>query len=48
MAKTRVIADTGENMEKEEHSSIVAGLQVGTTTLKISLKVSLKIGHSIT
>jgi hypothetical protein len=34
-------------MEKEEHSSIVVGLQTGTTTLEISLVVPQKIGHSI-
>jgi len=40
-----VTADAGEDVEKEEHSSIVGGLQSGTITLEISLEVSPKTGH---
>jgi hypothetical protein len=32
-------ADAGEDVEKEEHSSIVVGLQTFTTTLENSLVV---------
>jgi len=41
--KTQVTTDTGEDVEKEEHSSIVVGLQAGTTTLEISLVFPQKI-----
>jgi hypothetical protein len=34
-----VTADAGEDVEKEEHSSIAGELQVCTTTLEISLVV---------
>jgi hypothetical protein len=34
-----VTTDTGEDVEKEEHFSIVGGIASGTTTLKISLVV---------
>ena len=36
--------DAGQDVEKEEHSSIAGGLQTGTTTLEISLAVPQKIG----
>ena len=36
-------AGAGEDVEKEEHSSIVGGLQACTTTLEISLAVPHKI-----
>jgi hypothetical protein len=39
-------ADAGKDVEKEEHSSLLVGLQAGTTTLEISLEVPQKIGHS--
>ena len=39
-------AHDGEDVEKEEHSSIV-GLQAYEMTLEISLEVPQKIGHSI-
>jgi hypothetical protein len=42
------VTDAGEDVEKKEHSSIVGGLQAGTTTLEISLVVPQKIGHSTT
>jgi hypothetical protein len=38
-SKPQVTADVGEDVEKEEHSSIVGGLQSGTTTLEINLEV---------
>jgi hypothetical protein len=41
-----VTADAGEVVEKEEHSSIVGGMQAGT--LEISLVVPQKIGHTTT
>jgi hypothetical protein len=40
-----VTADTDEDVEKEEHSSIVVGLQASTTTLENSLVVSQKCGQ---
>jgi hypothetical protein len=43
-----VTADTGKDVEKEEHSSIADGLQACTTTLEISLAVPQKTGHSTT
>jgi hypothetical protein len=43
-----VTADTGEDMEKEEHYSIAGVLQAGTTALEISLEVPQNIGYSIT
>jgi hypothetical protein len=39
------VTDAGEDVEKKEHSSIVGGLQAGTTTLEISLVVPQKIGR---
>jgi hypothetical protein len=41
-------ADAGDDVEKEKHSSLLVGLQDGTTSLKISLAVPQKIGHSST
>ena len=41
-------AEAGEDVEKEDHSSIVVGLQACTITLEISLAVPQKIGHSTT
>jgi hypothetical protein len=40
-------ANVSEDVEKEEHSPIVGGLQADTTTLEISLAVPQKIEHSI-
>jgi hypothetical protein len=45
-SKIQVTADAGEDVEKEEHSSLLVGLQAYTTTLEISLAVPQKIGHS--
>jgi hypothetical protein len=42
-----VTADAGEDVEKEEHSSIAGGNSSCTTPLEISLAVPQKIGHSI-
>jgi hypothetical protein len=42
-----VTADAVEVVEKEEHSSMLVGLQACTTTLEISLSFPQKIGHSI-
>ena len=39
-------SDADENVEKEEHSFIVGGIQANKTTLEISLVVSQKIGNS--
>jgi hypothetical protein len=41
-----VTADAGEDVVKEEHSSIAGGTASWKTTLEISLVVSQKIGHS--
>ena len=41
-------ADVVKDVEKEEHSSLLVGLQAGTTTLVISLVVPQKIQHSTT
>jgi hypothetical protein len=46
--KTQVTADTGEDVEKGEHSPLLVGVQDGTTPLEISLAVPQKTGHSIT
>ena len=46
--KTQEIVDAGKDLEKEEQSSFLVGLQAGTTTLDIILVVPHKIGHSIT
>jgi hypothetical protein len=43
-----VTADAGEDVEKEQHSSLLVGLQAGTTSLEISLAVPQKIGHGTT
>jgi hypothetical protein len=43
-----VTADAAKNVEKEEYSSNAGGLQAVTTTLKINLVVSQKIGRNIT
>jgi hypothetical protein len=50
MAKTKiqVAADASKDVEKEEHSSIVGGIANLYKTLKISLAVPQKIGHSTT
>jgi len=42
-----VTASAGEDVEKEEHSSIVGGIADCTTILEISLEVPQKIGHSM-
>ena len=47
-SKTQVTADAGKDVEKEEHSCIVVGLQAGTTTLETSLAIPQKIGHRST
>jgi hypothetical protein len=47
-SKTQVTAYADKDMEKKEHSSLLVGLQAGTTTLEISLAVPQKIGHSTT
>jgi hypothetical protein len=41
MLKIKTLGDThvGEDVEKEEHSSIVVRLQTDTTTLEINLEV---------
>jgi hypothetical protein len=41
-----VTTDAGKHVEKEKHSSIAGGLQVGTTILEIRLVVPQKIGHN--
>jgi hypothetical protein len=43
-----VTADSGEYLEKGEHSPLLVGVQDGTTPLEISLAVPQKILHSIT
>jgi hypothetical protein len=43
-----VTAGAGENVEKEEHSSIVGGIASWYNHLEISLVVPQKIGHSTT
>jgi hypothetical protein len=47
-SKIQVTADAGEDVEKEEHSPLLVGLQACTTTLEISLVVPQKIGHYAT
>jgi hypothetical protein len=39
-SKIQVTADAGEDVEKEEHSPLLLGLQACTTTLEISLAVT--------
>ena len=42
-------ADTGEDVEKEEHTPpLLVGLQTSTTTLEINLEVLQKIGNRST
>jgi hypothetical protein len=43
-----VIADAGEYVEKEEHSSIAGGTTAGKITLEINLMVPQKIGNTST
>jgi hypothetical protein len=43
-----VTADTGEDVEKDKHSSLMVGLQASTTTPEISLTVPQKAAHNIT
>jgi hypothetical protein len=43
-----VIIQVGEDVEKEEHSSIVVLLKSGTTTLEINLEVPQKIRNRST
>jgi hypothetical protein len=43
-----VIADAGEDVEKEEHSYIACEGQTATTTLEMILAVSQKNGNSST
>jgi hypothetical protein len=43
-----VIADAGEDVEKEEHFSIAGGITSFITILEISLAVPQKTGHSTT
>jgi hypothetical protein len=47
-SKIQVTADVGEDVKKKNTPPLLVGLQVGTTTLEISLAVPQKIGHSIT
>jgi hypothetical protein len=42
--KIQVTADVSKNVEKEEHSSTVGGIQACTTTLEVSLAIPQKIG----
>jgi hypothetical protein len=48
--KTQMTADAGEDVEKEEHPrpQLLVVLQADTTTLKITLTVPQKTGHSTT
>jgi hypothetical protein len=41
--QTHVTADTGEDVEKGEHSPLLVGVQDDTTPLEISLAVPQKI-----
>ena len=47
-SKIQVTADAGKNVEKEEHSPLLMGLQPVITILEIILVVPQKIGHSTT
>jgi hypothetical protein len=38
----------GEDVEKEEHSSIAGGMQTDATTMGINLEVPQKIGNRFT
>ena len=44
----RVTTHVGEDVEKEDHSSLLVGLQTGTNTLEINLEVSQKTGNRST
>jgi hypothetical protein len=44
-SKTQVAAHVGENVEKEEHSSIAGEVTNCTTTVEINLKVNQHIGN---
>jgi hypothetical protein len=46
--KLKVTRDAGEDVEKEEHSSILVGLQAGITTLEIILVVPQEFGNNFT
>ena len=48
MVKRQVTADAGKDMEKEEQSSIVRGIEPGTTTLDSNLDIPQKIGNTST
>jgi hypothetical protein len=43
-----VTTDAGEDVEKEEHSSIAGGIASWNNQLKISLAVPQKIGYTTT
>jgi hypothetical protein len=43
-----VTVDTGEDVEKEEHSFSVGGIVTDTATLEINMAVPQKIGNSST
>jgi hypothetical protein len=45
--KTQVTADVLEDVENEEHPSIIGGIARWSTVLEISLVISQKIEHSI-
>jgi hypothetical protein len=45
---TKATIHAGENVEKEEHSSIADGMQTGTTTQEINMEVPQKVGNSFT
>ena len=45
--KTQVAAHVGKDVEKEDHSSMLVGLQIGPTTLEINLEVPQKIGNRL-
>jgi hypothetical protein len=42
---SQVTTHVGKDMEKEEHSPMLVGLQTGRTTLEINLEVPQKIGN---
>jgi hypothetical protein len=44
--KTQGTADAGEDVEKEENSSMLVKLQTGSTTLEINLAVPQKIRNN--
>jgi hypothetical protein len=43
-----VTTHVGKDVEKEEHSSMLVGLQIGTITLEINMEVPQKIGNRYT